>query len=78
MELGGEMLSGILTQGGTILGTSRKPHRMPVGEKLITVAARADDTKPVPLEDVARKLRFVPPDHPWVATARRVGTCMGD
>mgnify|MGYP000999988572 FL=1 len=29
-------LSGILTFGGTILGTSRdKPHRMPVGDKLL-------------------------------------------
>jgi len=32
----------------------------------------------VPLEDVAKKLKFVPPDHAWVRTARRVGTCMGD
>ncbi|HEX7549790.1 MAG TPA: 6-phosphofructokinase, partial [Candidatus Methylomirabilis sp.] len=38
----------------------------------------ADVTKPVPLEDVARRLKFVPPDHPWVGTARRVGTCLGD
>ena len=44
----------------------------------VMVATRADDTKPVPLEDVAKKLKFVPPDHPWVGTARRVGTCMGD
>jgi 6-phosphofructokinase 1 len=44
----------------------------------VMVAARADDTKPVPLEEVAKKLKFVPPDHPWVAAARRVGTCMGD
>ena len=44
----------------------------------IMVAARADVTKPVPLEDVARRLKFVPPDHPWVGTARRVGTCLGD
>ena len=44
----------------------------------VMVAARADDTKPVPLEDVARRLKVVPPDHPWVGTARRVGTCMGD
>ena len=36
MELDSEMLSGILTQGGTILGTSRdKPHRMPVGGKVL-------------------------------------------
>jgi ATP-dependent phosphofructokinase / diphosphate-dependent phosphofructokinase len=33
--LEGEMLSGILTLGGTILGTSRdKPHKMPVGSKV--------------------------------------------
>ena len=44
----------------------------------VMVAARADVTKPVPLEDVARRLKFVPPDHPWVGSARRVGTCLGD
>ena len=34
MELEPAMLSGILTDGGTILGTSRdKPHRMPIGGK---------------------------------------------
>ena len=32
MRLDNELLSGILTLGGTILGTSRdKPHKMPVG-----------------------------------------------
>ena len=36
MRLDGEELSNILTKGGTILGTSRdKPHRMPVGGKLL-------------------------------------------
>ena len=36
MELDNDTLSGILTLGGTILGTSRdKPHRMPVGGKLL-------------------------------------------
>lgn len=34
MELEPTMLSGILTDGGTILGTSRdKPHKMPIGGK---------------------------------------------
>jgi ATP-dependent phosphofructokinase / diphosphate-dependent phosphofructokinase len=34
MELDGSLLSGILTHGGTILGTSReKPHRMLIGGK---------------------------------------------
>jgi ATP-dependent phosphofructokinase / diphosphate-dependent phosphofructokinase len=36
LDLDGAMLSGILTDGGTILGTSRdKPHRMPVGGKVL-------------------------------------------
>lgn len=36
MPLGGSQLSGILTTGGTILGTSRdKPHKMPVGGKIL-------------------------------------------
>jgi ATP-dependent phosphofructokinase / diphosphate-dependent phosphofructokinase len=36
VELDSAMLSGILTDGGTILGTSRdKPHRMSIGGKLL-------------------------------------------
>jgi phosphofructokinase-like protein len=36
IRLDGEFLSGILTTGGTLLGTSRdKPHKMQVGEKIL-------------------------------------------
>jgi len=36
VQLDEKNLSGILTLGGTILGTSRdKPHRMPVGDKIM-------------------------------------------
>ena len=48
------------------------------GQYGVMVAARGDGTKPVPLEDVARTLKSVPLDHSWVATARRVGTCLGE
>jgi len=44
----------------------------------VMVAARGDGTEPVPLEKVAGKRKIVPPNHPWVETARRVGTCLGD
>jgi 6-phosphofructokinase len=44
----------------------------------VMVAARGDDTEPVPLEKVAGKRKIVSPDHPWVETARHVGTCLGD
>jgi ATP-dependent phosphofructokinase / diphosphate-dependent phosphofructokinase len=44
----------------------------------VMVAARGEKTEPVPLEKVAGKLKTLPPDHPWVESARRVGTCLGD
>jgi 6-phosphofructokinase 1 len=42
------------------------------------VAARGDGTEPVPLEKVAGKRKCVPLDHPWITSARLVGTCLGD
>ncbi|MDD5329641.1 MAG: ATP-dependent 6-phosphofructokinase [Sulfuricella sp.] len=44
----------------------------------VMVAARGDGTKAVKLEDVAGKVKTVPPDHPWILSARHVGTNMGD
>jgi 6-phosphofructokinase 1 len=42
------------------------------------VAARGDDVEAVPISNVAGRLKLVPPDHSWVSSARRVGTCFGD
>lgn len=44
----------------------------------VMVAARGDGVKPVPIADVAGKLKTVPSNHPWLDSARRVGTCLGD
>ncbi len=44
----------------------------------VMIAARGDGTAAVPLEDVAGKVKYIPLDHPWVDSARRVGTCLGD
>lgn len=44
----------------------------------VMVASRGDDIEPVPLADVAGKVKLVPPDHGWVAAARKVGTGLGD
>jgi len=44
----------------------------------VMVAARGNGAEPVPLEKVAGKQKNVPLDHPWVESARRVGTCLGD
>ncbi len=44
----------------------------------VMVAARGDGAQPVPIEQVAGKRKQVPLDHPWIASARAVGTCLGD
>jgi len=45
MDLDGDLLSGILTDGGTILGTSRdKPHRMQIGGKTMDMTSAIIDT----------------------------------
>ena len=48
------------------------------GQFGLMVAARGEGTEPVPLEDVAGKLKLVPPDHAWVDTARRMGVGLGE
>lgn len=44
----------------------------------VMVAVKGEGTEPVPLEKVAGKKKLVPSDHPWILSARRVGTCLGD
>jgi 6-phosphofructokinase 1 len=44
----------------------------------VMVAVRGEECVPVPLEKVAGIVKYVPMNHPWVNTARLVGTCMGD
>lgn len=48
------------------------------GEFNQMVAMKGSDVTSVPLEAVAGKTKLVPPDHPLIATARRVGTNFGD
>ena len=44
----------------------------------VMVAAKGEGTRPVDLEDVAGKVKTVPHNHSWIASARRVGTNFGD
>ncbi len=44
----------------------------------VMVAVKGDRCEPVPLEEVAGRRRIVPLDHPWIESARLVGTCFGD
>jgi len=48
------------------------------GQYGVMVAARGEGTAPVPLAEVAGQKKLVPPDHPWVQSARAVGTSLGD
>jgi 6-phosphofructokinase 1 len=42
------------------------------------VAAVGQETRAVPLAEVAGRRRTVPRDHPLITAARNVGTCLGD
>jgi len=44
----------------------------------VMVGVKGDDCVPVPLQKVAGNKKTVPLDHPWIKTARLVGTCFGD
>ena len=44
----------------------------------VMAAVRGQQVVPVPLEEVAGVKKLVPHDHPWVRSARLVGTSFGD
>ncbi len=44
----------------------------------VMVAARGEGVEAVPLEEVAGKRKTIPLDHPWIDSARKLGTSLGD
>jgi 6-phosphofructokinase 1 len=44
----------------------------------VMVASIAGNAVPVDLEDIADGIKLVPLDHPWIKSARAVGTSLGD
>lgn len=44
----------------------------------VMVAARGEGAEPVPLDQVAGKKKLIPLDHPWIVSAKHVGTNLGD
>ena len=44
----------------------------------IMVAVDGEQTKAVPLQEVAGKINYVPQDHPWIVSARNLETSFGD
>ena len=61
----------------TRLGT-KAGELLAQGHYNIMVGVKGTECVPVPLENVAGLKRTVPPDHPWLRTARLVETCLGD
>lgn len=43
----------------------------------VMAAVRGEGIEPVPLEDVAGRTKLVPLDHPWIQSAKLVGTFLG-
>jgi 6-phosphofructokinase 1 len=44
----------------------------------VMVAIQGGYTHPVPLDKIVGRTKSVPLDHPWIKSARYVGTCLGD
>ena len=44
----------------------------------VMVGARGSGFQSVPLDQVAGRKNLVPPEHPWIISARQVGTSFGD
>lgn len=61
----------------TLMGT-KAAELLADGVYNVMVAVRGNTCVPIPLEDIAGKRKSIPLDHPWLASARLVGTCLGD
>ncbi len=48
------------------------------GLQNVMVAIKGDGCEPVALKQVAGKRKVLPVDHPWIESARRLGTNLGD
>lgn len=48
------------------------------GQYGIMVTSQGSETGTIDLKEVAGKVKYVPLDHPWVESAREVGTSLGD
>lgn len=78
---------GYIQRGGTPCGTDRLlatrvgaagAEFLDAGESGVMVATRGASIVPVPLTEVAGKVKYVPTDHEWIKAARHVGTSLGD
>jgi 6-phosphofructokinase len=80
-SLGHVQRGGIPSAGDRLLSTllgTRAAALMAEGQYNVMVAVNGSTCVPVPLEKVAGRRKFVPPDHHWIQAARLVGTCLGD
>jgi 6-phosphofructokinase 1 len=61
----------------TRLGTTAA-ELLAAGHYNVMVAVQGDACVPVPIKDIAGRLKLVPTDSPVIQSARLVGTCLGD
>lgn len=44
----------------------------------VMIAVRGDEIQTVPIDQIVGKHKLIPMNHPWIESARRVGTSLGD
>ncbi|MGD9546587.1 MAG: 6-phosphofructokinase [Candidatus Krumholzibacteriia bacterium] len=79
-SLGHVQRGGVPSAADRLLATTlgvKAAELLAAGHHGVMVALQGGQAVPVPLEQVAGVKNLVPLDHPWICTARRVGTHMG-
>ncbi len=61
----------------TRLGTACA-HHIHNNEYGCMLAVKGNETILIPLKEIVNQVKLVPPDHPWIRSAREVDTCLGD
>ena len=79
-SLGHVQRGGVPSAADRLLATQlgvKAAELLAAGRYNVMVALRDGEARPVPLADVTGFKNLVPLDHPWVKTARHVGTSLG-
>lgn len=53
-------------------------HYITQGVHGVLIANKCNEVVPIPFEELVEKRNHIPMDHPWLKTARSVGTALGD
>ncbi len=79
--LGYLLRGGVPSAGDRVLATqlgTAAADFLARGQFSVMISERHGRVEAVPLEEVGSRNKPIPPDHPWIESARRIGVNLGD